>query len=355
MAKDRRGELVLYGPVDRMFGIDPKEVRDELAKFKNVDTLDVRINSEGGNIFDGLAVYNAVRGFEGKTVVHVDGMALSMGSVIAMAGDEIVMSDGAMLMIHNPLWLAMGESSDLRDAADVMDKLKNQLIGVYSSRTGQSAEQIAEWMDAETWMDAADAIERGFADRSESRMAIAANFDTTRFCNVPDRLLNQVDSPTQQEPNMAEAKVPEPVTSPPSPQPATFKELKAAFPAATADFLTAQLEADATIDQARAAYTKALEERAAAAEAKAQEAEAKAAEQAQAQADHHKSPGVDGLPEGQGQSTDTDAGDFRALVAERARERNIPTHLAARQIAREHPEARQAAVAEHNAQHARSR
>ena len=137
--------------------------------------------------------------------------------------------------------------------------------------------------------------------------------------------------------------------------PAAFKELKAAFPAATADFLTAQLEADATIDQARAAYTKALEERAAAAEAKAQEAEAKAAEQAQAQADHHKSPGVDGLPEGQGQSTDTDAGDFRALVAERARERNIPTHLAARQIAREHPEARQAAVAEHNAQHARSR
>ena len=134
------------------------------------------------------------------------------------------------------------------------------------------------------------------------------------------------------------------------PQPATFKELKAAFPNATAEFLTAQLEADATIDQARAAYTKALEERAAAAEARAQEAET-AAKQAQA----GKAPGVDGLPEGQGQSTDTDAGDFRALVAERARERNIPTHLAARQIAREHPEARQAAVAEHNAQHARSR
>ena len=134
------------------------------------------------------------------------------------------------------------------------------------------------------------------------------------------------------------------------PQPATFKELKAAFPNATAEFLTAQLEADATIDQARAAYTKALEERAAAAEARAQEAET-AAKQAEAS----KAPGVDGLPEGQSQSTDADAGDFRALVAAAARERNIPTHLAARQIAREHPEARQAAVAEHNARHARSR
>lgn len=124
--------------------------------------------------------------------------------------------------------------------------------------------------------------------------------------------------------------------------PATFKDLKAEFPTASAEFLTTQLEADATLDQARAAYTRQLEERAAAAEAKAKEAEEKATAKA-------PPPGVDGIDDTS--TTTVDAGDFNELVAERMREKSIPRHVAAKQIAKEHPEAREQFVAEHNAAH----
>lgn len=347
----KQAELILYGIIDRWGDIDPRAVRDELKELGDVAELHVRINSEGGSIFDGLAVYNTLKGHSAKIVVHVDGMALSMASVIAMAGDEIVMAEGAMLMIHNPLWLAAGEAEDMRQAADVMDKLKDQLVGIYAGRTGQPTADIASLMDAETWFTAEEAIALGFADRQEDRMAIAATFDPHKFRNLPEHLRQASPTPTppEQEPPMAEnAKTTQPDNQ--GPKPASYHELKAAFPKADAEFLAGQQEADATLDQARAAWQKHLEDRAQAAEAKTQELEAKAQEAADkaAEALKNQAPGTEGLAEGQ--PPKADAGDFLAMVAtEEAR--GIPRHRAVRNVAAKHPEARKAYVEAYNAEY----
>ncbi len=145
-------------------------------------------------------------------------------------------------------------------------------------------------------------------------------------------------------------------TTPQGPQPATYPELKAAFPKATADFLTGQLDAQATIDQARAAWQRDLEDRASAAEARAKELETKAAE-AKAAAEKAaeakgKGIGVEALRDGQGGNGHADPGDFHALVAGLVAQ-GLPRHKAVQRVCVEHPEAREAYVAEHNAQHKR--
>ena len=338
-------ELILYGVIDRWGDIDPKTVRDELKSLGKIDVLNVHINSEGGSIFDGLALYNTLRAHDAKKIVHVDGIALSMGSVVAMAGDEIVMAEGAMMMVHNPLWVQAGEAEELRQAADVMDKLKDQLVAIYARRTGKPAEEISAWMDAETWYTAEEAIAAGFADRTEKRMAIAAALDPARFHNLPAHLRQSpVNIPPQvKEPSMAETN-----TAPQGPQPAAYAELKAAFPKATADFLTSQLDAQATLDQARAAWQRNLEERATAAEARLTELKAKADEAAKAAA-AKKPIGSAGLNDS-GEATNVDAGDFAALVDAKVAQ-GMPRHLAARRVAKENPAAREAYVAAYNAVH----
>ncbi len=343
---DREAELILYGVVDRWGDIDPRQVRDELKALGPLDALHVHLNSEGGSIFAGLAVYNTLRSDAARVIVHVDGIALSMASVIAMAGDEIVMAEGAMLMIHNPLWMAAGEADELRQAADVMDKLKDQLVAIYARRTGKLPEEISAWMDAETWLTGDEAIAAGFADRTEERMAIAATLDPEKFQNLPAHLRqSNVTKPSNvKEPPMAES-------TPQAPQPAGYAELKAAFPKADATFLTSQLDAQATLDQALAAWQTALEKRAADAEARAQELEAKAEEAANAAG----TLGSAGLPDGNAPGGDRgDALDFRVLVDNLVAQ-GTPRHLAARQVAKRYPEARAAYVARHNEEHAYAR
>jgi len=337
-------ELILYGVIDRWGDIDPKAVRDELKSLGKVDVLNVHINSEGGSIFAGLALYNTLRAHDATTIVHVDGIALSMASVIAMAGDEIVMAEGAMMMIHNPLWVAAGEAEELRQAADIMGKLKDQLVAIYARRTGKPAEEISGWMDAETWFTAEEAIAAGFANRTEARMAIAAALDPAKFQNLPEHLRqSSVNISSQvEEPSMAET------NTNTAPQPAAYAELKSAFPKATADFLTSQLDAQATLEQARAAWQRNLEERAAAAEARLTELQAKADEAAKAAA-AKKPIGSAGLNDS-GEATNADAGDFAALVDAKVAQ-GMPRHLAARKVAKENPAAREAYVAAYNAVH----
>ena len=350
---DREAELILYGVVDRWGDINPREVRDQLKALGPLDTLHVHLNSEGGSIFAGLAVYNTLLLDAARVIVHVDGIALSMASVIAMAGDEIVMAEGAMLMIHNPLWMAAGEAEELRQTADVMDKLKDQLVAIYARRTGKPPEEISAWMDAETWLTGDEAIAAGFADRTEARLAIAAALDPAKFVNLPKHLV-QASTPNSQlptpnkEPSMAENTPP---ATPQTPQPANYHELKAAFPKADATFLASQLDAQATLDQARAAWQMALEKRAADAEARAQELQAKAEEAANAAG----TLGSAGLPDGLTPGGDRgDALDFRVLVDNLVAQ-GMARHLAARQVAKRYPEARAAYVARHNEEHAYAR
>lgn len=149
------------------FDIDhtsPNAFRDELAQHAGKN-ITVWIDSWGGDVFAGVGIYNALKEHSGRVTVKVDGKAVSAGSVIAMAGDETLMSPGSVMMIHNVWGLVIGEAKDLRHQADVYDEIKEGLINIYRIRTGLSRSKISRMMDEETWMSAKKAIAEGFADR----------------------------------------------------------------------------------------------------------------------------------------------------------------------------------------------
>lgn len=141
----------------------PNAFRTVLTEHKGKD-LTVWIDSWGGDVFAGVGIYNALKEHSGKVTVKIDGKAVSAGSVIAMAGDEILMSPGSMMMIHNVWGWAVGEAKDLRHQADVYDEIKEGLINIYQVRTGLSRNKISRMMDEETWMSAKKAVTEGFAD-----------------------------------------------------------------------------------------------------------------------------------------------------------------------------------------------
>ena len=164
--------VTLYDEIGA-FGAGSKEFLADLGKLAG-QHIHLRINSPGGSVIEGTAIYNALRRHEGGLTVHIDAMAASMASVIAMAGSPVFMADNALLMIHNPWTVSMGESKDLRKEADLLDKLKVNLRNAYVRKTGINAEEIGAMMDAETWLDAVEAVALGFADAIEEGVAAAA-------------------------------------------------------------------------------------------------------------------------------------------------------------------------------------
>lgn len=159
-------ELILDGPIasDTWWGdeVTPDLFREELKQ--HAGDLTVVINSPGGDVFAGLAIYNALVNHNGNVTVRVDGLAASIASVIAMAGDKIIMSPGSMIMIHRPSVYAAGTVDDMEKAKDVLLKIEEGIIPIYAKRTGLSDEKITELLEAETWMLADKAVELGFAD-----------------------------------------------------------------------------------------------------------------------------------------------------------------------------------------------
>lgn len=141
----------------------PNAFRKALAEHKGKN-ITVWVDSWGGDVFAGIGIYNALKEHRGKKITKIDGKAVSAGSIIAMAGDEILMSPGSMLMIHNVWGWAVGEAKDLRHQADVYDEIKEGLVNIYQSRTGLSRNKISRMMDEETWLSARKAIADGFAD-----------------------------------------------------------------------------------------------------------------------------------------------------------------------------------------------
>jgi ATP-dependent Clp protease, protease subunit len=141
----------------------PNAFRDELSQYKGKD-ITVWIDSYGGSVFAGASIYNALKEHDGKITVKIDSKAMSAASLIAMAGDEVLMSPVSVMMIHNPLVGAYGNMHDLRKVADILDQIKESLINAYANKTGKSREDISRMMDDETWMSANVAVREGFAD-----------------------------------------------------------------------------------------------------------------------------------------------------------------------------------------------
>lgn len=177
-------EISIYDEIGG-WGISAKEFAQDLKSLKGIRDLTLRLNSPGGSVFDGMAIYNLLKAHDAQITVHVDGLAASMASVIAMAGDLIVMPENSMMMIHNPWTMTAGDAEELRKNADLLDKIKKAMISAYTSKTGLSEEMISQYMDEETWFTGSEAAELGFADEVEEPMQMAAMFDLSKFQNSP--------------------------------------------------------------------------------------------------------------------------------------------------------------------------
>lgn len=194
----KRGEIYVYDAIGKSFfddGVSAKSFADSLKALGNVSALDLYINSPGGSVFEGLAIYNQIKRFAGEKIVHIDGIAASIASVIAMAGDEVRIAANGTIMIHDPWGMAMGTAEEMRKTAASLDKTRDVLLENYVARTGGKREEISAWMAAETWMNADEAIERGFAtSKTEEKQFSAAFPMLDKFNKVPDRLRKQATS-----------------------------------------------------------------------------------------------------------------------------------------------------------------
>lgn len=185
---DGRTEIDLFDEIG-FWGVTAKDFREKI-KAASGDIV-LKINSPGGDVFDGIAIYNELIGYAGRVRVEIVGMAASAASIVAMAGDEIAMADNAFMMIHNAWVLAIGNRHDLSDAASVLAKIDGALAKTYATRTGLGVRTIGKMMDDETWMTGAEAKESGFATellQPADKDAVSAKFDLSVYANAPQAL-----------------------------------------------------------------------------------------------------------------------------------------------------------------------
>lgn len=151
----------------------------------DADVIHLRINSPGGSVFGARAMETALRQNRAHVVAHIDGLAASAASFIAMAGDEIEIAEGGFLMIHKAWSLAMGNADEMRHEADLLDKIDDTLANTYAAKTGIDRADIADMLAAETWFTGAEAVERGFADRIAADAPAADAWDLSAYSNAP--------------------------------------------------------------------------------------------------------------------------------------------------------------------------
>ena len=144
-------------------------------------------------MFDAVAIHNALTRHPAGVTAWIDGIAASAASYVAMAGDAVVMPENAFLMIHDPAGMALGTAEDMRAMAEALDKIKTSLVAGYAAKSGRPDAEIAELMRKETWLDAREAVDLGFADRLAEPVRIAARFDVGRFRNAPPALVDAVE------------------------------------------------------------------------------------------------------------------------------------------------------------------
>lgn len=168
---EAEADVFLYDEIGG-FGVNARDFISEI-RASGAKKINLRINSPGGSVFDGLAIYNFLK--EQDVTVQVDGLAASIASIIAMAGKEVRIASNGFLMIHNPWGGAMGDSDEMRQTADLLDKIRDSLVGTYAKKTGKDAETIKRWMDEETWFSAEEAKENGFVDTITDEVSFSAS------------------------------------------------------------------------------------------------------------------------------------------------------------------------------------
>lgn len=186
-------------------GVTASRIAAALRAIGGADVT-VNINSPGGDMFEGLAIYNLLREYDGKVTVKVLGLAASVASIIAMAGDEVQIGRGAFLMIHNCWVYAMGNRHDLAQVAADMEPFDKAMNDIYGARTGLSSEAIEAMMNAETYIGGSDAVEKGFADRLLAADEIADGDDSPAAAlRKLDAMLAKTDTPRSERRKLLKA------------------------------------------------------------------------------------------------------------------------------------------------------
>ena len=191
-ARGDTAEIWLYDQIGADWfgdGITAKSFQKELSALGKVNTINLRINSPGGDVFDGVTIHNLLAQHPARVVVDVDGLAASIASVIAMAGDEIRMASNSMMMIHNPMSMAYGDEREMQRTAALLSQVKGTLVDTYTARTGGQRASVSALMDDETWLTAQDAVDNGFADSITAEQRVSACFGLlNRYRNTPSPL-----------------------------------------------------------------------------------------------------------------------------------------------------------------------
>ena len=164
----------------------------------NLKQINLHIHSPGGDAFDGIAIYNLLKNHPANVTVYIDGLAASMASVIAMAGNEVIMPENAMMMIHKPWGIQGGDAEDMRKYADLLDKVENTLIPAYANKTGKTPEELAEMLSAETWLNGKECVDQGFADKLAEPLVAMASIKSRKledFENMPKAMKDMLFKP----------------------------------------------------------------------------------------------------------------------------------------------------------------
>ncbi|WP_354691025.1 ClpP-like prohead protease/major capsid protein fusion protein [Phytobacter sp. RSE-02] len=190
-------EIYIYDEIG-FWGVTARQFVSDLQALGDVSHINLHINSPGGDVFEGIAIFNALKFHGAAITVHIDGIAASMASVIAMVGNPVIMPENTMMMIHKPWGFAGGDANDMRDYADLLDKMESVLIPAYAEKTGKSAEEIAAMLEDETWMNGSECVAQGFADQTTPSLQAMACIQSKRieeFEKMPNAIRNMITPP----------------------------------------------------------------------------------------------------------------------------------------------------------------
>lgn len=192
--------LLIYSEIGGMWGISAAEVAQFLQSNKDQD-VEIRINSPGGSVTEGIAIYNLFKNHNGSVNIVVDSLCASIATIIALGGDNITMNLGSMFMVHNPWMMTFGDSDDLRKEANVLDAMKEQLINIYMTKFTGTRDELISMMDEETWLSDTESMKFGFVDSIEQELKIAAlvKYDLKKFFN---KTPNKENNMNEQETNL---------------------------------------------------------------------------------------------------------------------------------------------------------
>jgi ATP-dependent protease ClpP protease subunit len=219
-------ELDVFGPIGGWEGVTAQKFKQTLDEYgAGASEIVVNINSPGGDVFDGVSIHNLLVSHEANVTTKVYGLAASAASVIAIAGDEVLMGEGSFIMIHNAWSVAMGDTREMAKMSRTLSAIDKELAASYASHTGADTDAIKDMMDAETWISANEAIEQGFADGIFKADSDAQNsYDLSAFRNVPKALLKK--GPKRSAKASKSAALPTPQTENLSPVLAALERLK---------------------------------------------------------------------------------------------------------------------------------